>query len=288
MVKCPNFEDGCDWTGELREALVHETECCKNKTLLNRLMDAKLDHLLNRMAELETNAKNNILKLAEKDQQIENLITQMENQNRETVNQNKKIEGQAKQIDSLVKATEDQNKQIFNQNKRNEDQSKQIENLAEQLNVTHQCKMIIHNIEDETDFSPICTIFQWKFKPTEIRSGDIKLSPPFYNSENAHCFQLKVKFVDNKFYIVLYRYRGKYDHLLNEIKVKEEFIFEVKIFGKNGKLRSLKYYNNHDYSIAELKTRSLGWMDVINNDEIGSLTDAHGYVNLHCSFNKAA
>jgi len=32
MVKCQNFGDKCDWTDELRQALEHETKCCKGKT----------------------------------------------------------------------------------------------------------------------------------------------------------------------------------------------------------------------------------------------------------------
>jgi len=253
MVKCPNFADDCDWTGELREALVHEAECCKNKTMLNRPMDEKLNQLLNRMIELETNAKSHGLKLAEKDKQIENLIAQMENQN-------KQMEDQSKQIDSLVK----------------------------QVNATHQCKnsiMIIENIEDELDFSPICSIFQWKFKPSESRCGVEKFSPPFHNVMNAHCFQLGVQFLYSNFCITLYRYRGKYDHFNDEIKVTKDFSFEVTVFGKNGKMK-IEYRNGNDYSIAQNENKSCGYWQVIKNGEIGSLTDNDGFVNLHGFFNK--
>jgi len=34
-VKWPNFAVGCTWTGELREALDHERNCCKNQTAVN-------------------------------------------------------------------------------------------------------------------------------------------------------------------------------------------------------------------------------------------------------------
>jgi len=266
MVKCPNFVDDCDWTGELREALVHEAECCKNKAMLNRPMDEKLNQLLNRMIELETNAKSHGQKLAEKDKQIENLFAQMENQN---------------------KQMEDQNKQMEDQNKKVEDQAKQIDSLVKQVNATHQCKnniMIIKNIEDESDFSPICSTFQWKFKPSEIRCDVKKYSPPFYNVMNAHCFQLRVHYVDNNFCISLYRYRGKYDHFNDEIKVTKDFAFEIKVFGKNGKVKTLENGSNMDYSIARSQDRSFGWWNAINNGEIGSLTIDDGYVNLHCFF----
>jgi len=270
MVKCPNFVDDCDWTGELREAL------------LNRPMDEKLIQLLNRMIELETNAKSHGLKLVEKDKQMENLIAQMENENKKAEDLNKQMENLIAQIENLIAQMENQNKKV-------EDQSKQIDSLVKQVNATHPCKnsiMIIKNIEDETDFSPICSIFQWKFKPSEIRCGIEKFSPPFYNVMNAHCFQLRVHYVDNNFCIALFRYRGKYDHFNDEIKVTKDFAFEIKVFGKNGKVKTLEIGSHMDYSIAQSKERSHGWWNEINNGEIGSLTIDDGYVNLHCFFNK--
>jgi len=266
MVKCPNFVDDCDWTGELREALVHETECCKNKTMFNRQMDEKLNQLLNRMIELETNAKSHGLKLEEKDKQIENLIAQNEN---------------------LIAQNENQNKKIDNQSKQMEDQAKQIDNLVQQVNITHQYgnNMIMKNIGDETTFSPFCTAFQWKFMPDEVRYGCMKYSPPFYNVMNPICFQLRVHYVDNNFRIALYRYRGKYDHFNDEIEVTKDFSFDIRIFGKNGKVTTFEKRNNMKYTISQSKTKSYGWWNRINDDEIGSLT-IDGYVNLHCFFNK--
>jgi len=46
MVKCPNFGDKCDWTGELREVLIHEKTCCKNETMLTDVFVMELKQLL--------------------------------------------------------------------------------------------------------------------------------------------------------------------------------------------------------------------------------------------------
>jgi len=182
IVQCPNFGDNCQWTGELRDALEHENQCCKNITMLDKPLDDKLNQLLNQVGELDTNSKMHELKLVEKDREIENqskqierLVKQMEDQKREFINHKKQMESLVKQI---------------------EDQSKHIDNLVKEVTNPQQCQnnMIMQNIEDETNFSPICTTFQWQFKPMEIRSGGEKLSPPFYNAINPHCFQLGVHF----------------------------------------------------------------------------------------------
>jgi len=264
MVKCPNFEDDCDWTGELREALVHETECCKNITKLTKPLHEKLDHLLNRIVELETNAKTNALKLSEKD--------------RETVSQKK-------QIEILIKQMDEQNKQMQHQKKLIEDQSKQVDNCVKQMNNPHQCQnnMIIQNIGDDSNYSPINTAFQWKFNPTDIRSGLVKFSPPFYNVMNPNCFQLRVHFLANNFCMTLCRYRGKYDHSSNAVKETKNFVFKVHIFGENCKLKTLVYDDRDDYSFPENRMKSPGWWKEIENGEIDSFT-TDGYVNLHCFF----
>lgn len=208
------------------------------------------------MADLETTAKQHEIKLARKDQQIEKqskqienlvkqmdiLVKQMEHQTNPTENQNNQIVSQ--QTEDQNKKISSQNKQIDNdilqqmkhQNKQIEDQAKQIDNLVQQVNATNAFKndMIIRNIEDDSSFSPLNTAFQWKFKPDEIRSGDTKFSPPFYNAMNPHCFQLRVSYGDNTFCISFCRYRGKYDHRSDEIRMTENFVFEIHIFGKNG------------------------------------------------------
>jgi len=145
--------------------------------------------------------------------------------------------------------------------------------------------MIIPNIEDESNYAPICTAFQWKFNPAEVKSGITIKSPPFYNVMNAHCFQLVVEYEDNKFYIAFWRYRGKYDHPVNEIKVIEDIDFQIHIFGKNGKLKNYNWDGKDDFSILKNKMTSGGWNDYISNGEIDSLT-VDGYVHLHCFFNR--
>jgi len=57
MVKCQNFGDKCDWTGELRQALEHKANCCKNDTMLNSSLEVKFEQLMNRVIELELKVK---------------------------------------------------------------------------------------------------------------------------------------------------------------------------------------------------------------------------------------
>jgi len=291
VVQCPNYGDNCQWTGELREALEHENQCCKNIAMLDKPLDDKLNQLLNQVRELDTNSKRHELQLVAKDREIENqskqmesLVKQMEDQERKNVNHNK-------QMDNLNKKIEDQEinhkKQMDNLNNQIKDQSKQIDNLVKQVKNTHQCQnsMIMQNIEDETNFYPISTVFQWQFKPTEIKSGGEKFSPPFYNIMNSHCFQIRLHFLQNEFYFALYRYRGKYDHPSDAIKLTNDFVFEIRIFGKNGKLKILEYCTP-DYPILHDQVKSRGKHNTINNGEISSLTNDNGYVTLHCFFNK--
>jgi len=286
MVKCQNFGDKCDWTGELREALEHETKCCKDETMSNSPLEAEFKQLMNRMAELEVKVKVHGQKLVEKNTQIVNQNKQIVNLNKHNVNQDKQIADQVKQI-------ADQKKHSLNQSKQIGDLKKQIENLQKsQTNSTnHQpsssspLSMIIPNVEDESNYSPICTAFQWKFNPTAVKSGIKETSPPFYNVMNAHCFQLEVDYEDNNFCIGLRRYRGKYDHPVNEIKVIKIVDFQIHIFGKNGKLKIYNWDEKEDYSITKHEMASESFHEFINNGEIGSLT-VDGYVHLHCFFNK--
>jgi len=68
-------------------------------------------------------------------------------------------------------------------------QSKEIKSLQQYHNndsFKHQStstpmSMIVPNIEAESNCSPICTAFQWKFKPAEVKSGRAIFSPPFHN-----------------------------------------------------------------------------------------------------------
>jgi len=199
-----------------------------------------------------------------------------------------------KQMDNLVKQRGDQerkiiehNKQIDNLNKQMGDQSKQIDHLVKQVSNPHQFQnnMIMQNIEDETNFYPICTTFQWQFKPTEIRSSGEKFSQPFYNIMNSHCFQIRVHFLENEFCFALYRYRGKYDHLSNAIKETKDFDFEIRIFGKNSLLKVLEY-SKQNYSIPKNQVKSEGWQYTISNGEMLTLKNDNGYITLHCFFNK--
>jgi len=79
-VKCKNYGDECNWTGELRQALEHETSCCKNDTMLNNSFEVKFEQLIDRMTKIELSVKCHEQKHAEKDIQIKNQNEQIENQ----------------------------------------------------------------------------------------------------------------------------------------------------------------------------------------------------------------
>jgi len=299
MVKCQNFGDKCDWTGELREALEHETKCCNDETMLNNPLEAEVKQLLNRMAELEVKVKVHEQKLVEKntqimnqDKQIVNLNRHKENQERLIGNLNKHNVNQDKQIADQKKQIADLKNHSLNQSKQVGDLKKQIESLQKSPTnyINHQpipssapLSMVIPNIEDESTYSPLCTAFQWKFNPTEVKSGIKKISPPFYNIMNAYCFQLVVEYEDNKFYIMLRRYRGKYDHPVNEIKVIKNIDFQIHIFGKNGKLKIYNWDEEGVFLIFKHGMESESWNEYIDNGEIDSLT-VGGYVHFHGFF----
>jgi len=211
MVKCQNFGDKCDWTDELRQALEHETKCCKGKTTLNNPFEEEFKQLINRMTELEVKVKVHERNLVEKESQ--NI-----NQNKQIADQKNQVLKQKIQIESLQKG--------------------QTNSISHQLSSNQTpLSMTIPNIEDESNYSPMFTAFQWKFNPTDVKSGVIKISPPFYNGMNAYCFQLDAQFVRNNFCISLCCYRGKYDDNVKEIKTSKNFDFQIHIFGKNVKLK---------------------------------------------------
>jgi len=267
MVKCQNFGDKCDWTGELREALDHEKDCCIKDTMLDSSFGVKFEQIMNRMTELESKVKCNEQKHVEKDNLIKNL--------------NKQIVDQNKQIVNLGRQNENQDRQIG-------DQKKQIETLHQRQTkqqVSLPLSMIIPNVEDDSNYAPISTAFQWKFNPTEVESGGKIFSPPFYNVMNSLCFKLTADFrYNNSIFIGLCRYRGKHDHKVNEIKEMTNIDFRIHIFKKNGKLKTFKWGNKEDYSIPRNQMISKDWSETLNENEMESMT-IDGYVHLHCFFN---
>lgn len=240
-------------------------------------------------------------------------IKDLENQNKRIKAQNKQIEEQNKQIKDLNKQMiyhdkqlEKQGKQIEDQNKQREDQNKRIKDQAVQIkhfdnhleNRDHQIKliqechtqMIMPNVYDIMNYSPIYTHFQWKFNPAEIKSSTKTFSPPFYNIMNSHCFQLGVTFISTGFSIVLHRYRGKYDLKIGEsIITTEEFTFNIHLFGTNGKQKKLEYDNTNNinhigkYLILERGERSKGCNRMLSNVDIDSLI-IESQVTLYCFF----
>jgi len=165
------------------------------------------------MTELEVNSKVHERKLLEKDKLIVNLNKHFENQEKQigdlkhNANQDKQIGDQKKQIESLEKS--------------------QTNSLNHQPSSSLSLSMIIPNIGDESNYSPICTAFQWKFNPADVKSG-IKISSLFYNVMNAYCFQV----VGNNFCICLCRYCGKFDDKVKEIKTSKNFDLQIKILVK--------------------------------------------------------
>jgi len=287
IVRCPYFADDCEWTGELRDVLDHETKCCKNKEALYERYDLELKQVLYRVAELEFKVKSNEEIQAEKDQQIENQNKKIEDQNKKIEDLNKKIEDQNKKLEDQNKKLEDQNKKIEDPNKKIEDLNLQFGNQNKQIESLRQVQtnMISPNNGDASDFYPVSTAYQWKFNPTEVRSGNVKHSPPFYNFMSSQCFKILVEFKDNNFILSLGRWRGKYDNALDTaIKTTKDFNFYIHVIGTNEKQNVSNYSNNADYSILEGKKSSAYWYDdEISHGEIVSLT-IDGYVHLHCFF----
>jgi len=292
-VKCRYYVDGCDWIGELRNALEHEAKCCKNKTNKDKSFEIELQQLLNRMIELESKMKTNEENLVEKERQITDQNKEIQNQTKLIENQNKKIDNQNEEIKDLQTKVEVQNIQIENlikfsnsQNKHIIDQNKEIINLQQ-----YQSTMMIPDIEDDSDFTAINTAFQWKFNAQGVKEFECPIfSPPFYNIMNSHCFQLKVYFVCNRYMIRLHRYRGKYDSDSDEIRESNLYNFHIHVFGKNGKQKAMNFSNDDDGSIknffqigrSEMRSEN-SLAECINNDEIDSLI-IDSFVYLHCFF----
>jgi len=146
--------------------------------------------------------------------------------------------------------------------------------------------MIIPNIADESNYSPLCTAFQWKFSPTEVKSNGEKCSPPFYNIMNAHCFQLKIEYADFFFFINLKRYRGKYDHNVRAIKEDNNIDFQIHIFGKNGKMEVYEWDSVEGIPHGKVVgDDTYDTYRIFKKDDIDRLT-IDGYIHLHCFFNK--
>jgi len=296
-VKCRYFVDECDWIGELRDAAEHETKCLKNKSIRDKTFEVDMIQLLNRMTEIESKlqtneekVKANEQKLVEKDQQIENQNKQIEYQCKITNEQNKAIKDLKEEMNNQSKVLNEKNRQIINQNKQMKDLKVQVENQNKKIiNLQlYQSAMIIPDIEDGSNFTGLNTAFQWKFNPQEVRAsyGDnhILLSPPFYNLMNSFCFQLGVNFVDNKYKILLFRFRGKYDADKDMTATTQSFDFILKVLGKKGKQKEFKSSNDDgDFSIPTFRERNDGLSVSINNGEIASLT-VDGFVHLHCFF----
>jgi len=84
LVKCSNFGDECEWSGELREVKGHENICPKNRDKVEVMASVKeLEQLVNRINGLENKAKSHDEKLEEKDSLIKELSEKIENQKKQ-------------------------------------------------------------------------------------------------------------------------------------------------------------------------------------------------------------
>jgi len=232
-VKWPNFAVGCTWTGELREALDHERNCCKNQTAVNNSFEIELKKIIKQMTELEIKVQCQEGKLEDKQKQldiqtqiIENQKTQMDEKNKQidnqVANQKKQIESFKKKFEDLDKRVEDQNKIIMDLKIKMENENKELENeeidvdnssneMKKQEKVVQKFesflyKMIIPTVFDSSDYMPVCTCFQWKLNVDKVRSGENTFSSPFYNTKNAMCFAMGAVFGRNDFCIFLMRH----------------------------------------------------------------------------------
>jgi len=226
-VKCRYFVDECDWIGELRDVSEHETNCLKNKSVRDKTSEVDMIQLLNRMTEIESKFQTNEKKLVEEDQQIENQCKINDEQSTEIKDLKVQME--------LV--SENYDKQIKDLTIQVEKQSTEITNL--------RTTMMIPDIGDHLNFFAVGTAFQWKFNPVSVKASGVQLySPPFYNVINFYCFQLGIDDLNSNYRIILFRYRGKYDHAQDMIKTIQSLDFNILTWCLE-KMKSKKYLIFH-------------------------------------------
>jgi len=282
IVKCPNFGEDCAWTGELRSVMEHETNCQKNigETDIASLV-VQLKQLASRTDELEAKAGIYEQKLDEKTRTYEKKLEEKTIAFEHTLNQKTKAFEY-----TLNEKTKTYEKKLEEKDKQLESVNRQMQNFVQQ-HKRNPTSMIMPNIvEDESNFSLMSATFEWKFNVAKVRCGNDSWSPPFYNKINTDCFQLHVffDFDSNFFRIILYRYRGKYDHPDHPV-YSDPFTLEVNIYGINGKHKVLRYSYNCDNNIEipQYKERGYGLCKSINNGEINSFI-VDGFVHLRCTY----
>jgi len=294
IVKCSNFGEDCAWTGELRNVMEHEAKCQKNNAEADiAILIVQLKQLASRTHELE--AKSGVFeqKLDEKTKTYERKPEEKNKAFVHTLNGKTKAFEHALNektktfADTLNEKTKTYERKLEEKDKQLESVKRQMQNLVQQR-TNNTTSMIIPNIADDSNFSLMSAIFEWKFKVEEVRvrNGIAVGSPPFYNTINTNCFQLLANFeVElDVFRIMLCQYRGKYDHSVFPVTDTEQFTLEVNIYGKNGKHKLLRY-SNYDFTIDHSSNvSSLGVLKSINNGEINSFT-IDGFVHMRCTFN---
>jgi len=282
-VKCHNFGEECTWIGELREALNHEAKCPKNTPRGNEKFVIELQQILKGMAELAAKVK---ISEEEIKANKENLKISEEkvraNEEKLKISEEKVKANEQKLVNKDNEIEKLQN-EIANQKKHGVNQNKEIKKLQKRLH-NSETKMIIPNINNEENYTSLSTAFQWKFNVNQVRSGNASSSPPFYNVYNAYCFTFFAQYKDQKFLVSLHRYRGKYDHDINEISGRIVFEFVLRICGKFGVDKQWEVKTN-DRVIPRFdqESRTGDICFAIDNSEISSLTVA-GFVHMQCFF----
>jgi len=294
IVKCPNFGEDCAWTGELRSVMEHETNCQKNNSgtdIANLVVQLK--QLASRTNELEAKAGIYEQKLDQKTRTYERKLEEKTKFFEHTLNQKTKafeytLNEKTKAFEhTLNEKTKTYERKLEEKDKQLESVNRQMQNFVQQHR-RNPTSMIMPNIvQDECNFSVMSATFEWKFNVAKVRYGGHSMSPPFYNKVNRDCFQLHVlfDFHSNFFRIMLHRYRGKYDHSYYPVRITDQFIFEVNIYGINGKHKVLRYSDNsdHDFTIPHYKEGGNGLCKSINDGEINSFT-IDGFVHLRCTY----
>jgi len=202
-----------------------------------------------------------------------------------------KVMASVKELEQLVNRINDLEKKAKSHDEKLEEKdsiikelSEKLENQKKQIESLLPCKskMIIPNVVNEDNLSLINTSFQWKFNIDTVRSGNLSLSPPFYNPE-GNCFQLGSVFTENNFRVSFSHYRGQYDYATNEIELKEKFTLKVIVLGKNGNKKIQFIQNNVNYTIKTFSKRSTSYYFRINSNEIDNYA-IDGYIHLNSIF----
>jgi len=164
-VECINLQDGCSWTGELRDAIVHEGKCGNNEKLAWERFEVELKDMSSCMKDLAIQVKSLEQRLENKDKEMWIQKKQMEEYSNHLEEQTKIIKNQKKLMDDYSKQIEDQNiltekrmkqiehnsKQLKDQNNLIKIQNMEIEKLKKQSNNANQENKEITDLKKQVE-----------------------------------------------------------------------------------------------------------------------------------------